>query len=116
MNVAGHSKCRTLPSMSQRKRNRTSQLTIHANIFAALGDETRLALTRRLAGGGAQSISSLAGKTTLTRQAVSKHLRVLEEAGVVTSLKAGRETKFALRRDGISSARGYLDTVAQQWD
>lgn len=102
--------------MSQRNRSRLDRQTIHANVFAALGDETRLALVARLCNGEAQSISALSEKSTLTRQAITKHLRVLEEAGVVSSLREGRETRFAFRPEGILSVRTYLDDVSRHWD
>ena len=54
--------------------------------------------------------------TRLTRQAVTKHLRVLEQAGVVRSLRRGRESLFSLRPESIAAARGYLDLVSAQWD
>lgn len=102
--------------MSQRHRNRPGRLTVHANIFAALGDETRLNLVGRLCHGGAQSITSLSEKSALTRQAITKHLRVLEEAGVVSSIRQGRETKFAFKPEAIASARTYLEDVSRYWD
>ena len=86
-----------------------------APIFAALGDRTRLALLARL-GGGAQSITSLSAGTSFTRQGVTKHLRVLERAGLVRALKQGRENRFEIAPDRIEEARAYLDRVSQQWD
>jgi DNA-binding transcriptional ArsR family regulator len=87
-----------------------------ASVFAALGDETRLALLAKLTNGEPQSISRLTSGTKLTRQAVTKHLRVLEELGVVFSVKAGRESRFALDPRPIVSAQAYLEHVSQQWD
>jgi len=86
-----------------------------ALIFAALGDQTRLALLTRL-GGGAQSITSLSAGTSFTRQGVTKHLRVLERAGLVRALRHGRESRFEIAPGRIEEARSYLDRVAQQWD
>lgn len=86
-----------------------------ALIFAALGDRTRLALLTRL-GGGAQSIASLSAGTRITRQGVTKHLRVLERAGLVRALKQGRESRFEIDGQRIEEARSYLDQVAGQWD
>jgi DNA-binding transcriptional ArsR family regulator len=85
-------------------------------VFAALGDETRLSVLARLAKGEPQSIARLTGGTRLTRQAVTKHLRVLEGAGVVRSLRVGRESRFTLEPKPIGDARAYLDLVSQQWD
>jgi DNA-binding transcriptional ArsR family regulator len=91
-------------------------LRARASIFAALGDETRLGLLARLTNGEPQSISRLTSGTRLTRQAVTKHLRVLEGAGVVHSVKTGRESRFALEPKTIIDAQTYLDQVSRQWD
>ena len=87
-----------------------------APVFAALGDRTRLALVMRLSGGETLSISRLAAATHLTRQAVTKHLRVLEDAGLLSSSRTGRENRYALRADRIAAARAFLDDVSAQWD
>ena len=87
-----------------------------APIFAALGDRTRLSLLMRLSDGKTRSITMLSADTSLTRQAVTKHLRVLEEAGLVASLKQGRESRFACRCEPLEVARAYLDRVGRQWD
>ena len=87
-----------------------------ARLFAALGDETRLAVLSRLATGQAQSISRLTEGSRLTRQAVTKHLRVLEEAGLLRRVKAGRESRFALDPAPLEDLRAYLDLVSRQWD
>ena len=84
-------------------------------VFAALGDETRLALIARLSKVEAQSIVQLSSGLSLTRQGVTKHLRVLEEAGLVSSIRVGRESQFALRPEPLDRARTYLDTVSRQW-
>ncbi len=85
-------------------------------IFAALGDATRLGLLARLSDGRARSITTLLGDSPLTRQAVTKHLRVLESAGLVRSLRRGRERRFAFSPERISEARAYLDDVGRQWE
>ena len=85
-------------------------------IFAALGDRTRLSLLSKLSDGQARSIASLSADTSLTRQAITKHLRVLENAGLVRSSRVGRESRFAFRPEPIMEARSYLDSVAAQWD
>jgi DNA-binding transcriptional ArsR family regulator len=88
-----------------------------ASVFAALGDPTRLGLVERLAeDGGQRSLSELAGGLPVTRQAVTRHLRVLETAGLVTSLRAGRETRFSLVPDRVDALRSYLETVDRRWD
>jgi DNA-binding transcriptional ArsR family regulator len=85
-------------------------------IFAALGDATRLSLLERLSGGQPLSISALSEGADMTRQAVTKHLRVLEEAGLVASSRVGRESRYAFRPGPVAEARAYLDEVARQWD
>ena len=97
-------------------RSAAAALRTRASVFAALGDETRLSVLSRLSGGEPQSISRLTAGTRLTRQAVTKHLRVLESAGVVRSQRAGRESLFKLEPRPIEAARDYLDQVARQWD
>jgi len=97
-------------------RARSSALKSRASVFAALGDETRLSVLARLADGKAQSISRLTAGTRLTRQGLTKHLRVLEGAGVVRSMRAGRESLFALKPGPIDDARAYLERVSRQWD
>jgi DNA-binding transcriptional ArsR family regulator len=99
-----------------RSRSGAAALKIRASVFAALGDETRLSVLVKLAKGRAQSISSLTAGTRLTRQGMTKHLRVLEGAGVVRSVRAGRESRFALEPKPIDDARVYLDRVSRQWD
>jgi DNA-binding transcriptional ArsR family regulator len=69
-----------------------------------------------LANGEAQSIARLTQGTRLTRQAVTKHLRVLEGAGIVRSVRVGRESQFALVPKPLDDVRRYLDHVSEQWD
>ena len=87
-----------------------------APLFAALGDRTRLALIAKLADGVPRSIASLAEDGTITRQAVTKHLRVLEGAGLVRASRSGRESRFAFRPAPLAEARAYLEGVSRQWD
>ena len=91
-------------------------LRTRASVFAALGDETRLGLLAKLTNGEPLSIARLTEGTKLTRQAVTKHLRVLEDVGVVHSVKAGRESRFVLDPKPIMSAQAYLEHVSRQWD
>lgn len=87
-----------------------------APVFAALGDMTRLELVSRLSDGQAHSIAQLSGGLRLTRQGVTKHLRVLEQAGIVNSVRVGRESQFTYVPDRIEQAQSYLETVSAQWD
>jgi DNA-binding transcriptional ArsR family regulator len=87
-----------------------------AAVFAALGDRTRLALLAQLSHGEARSIAALSADTRLTRQAVTKHLHVLERAGLVSNIRVGRESRFAYRPGPVADAKAYLDAVSEQWD
>lgn len=88
----------------------------HARAFAALGDETRLSLVARLSGGQQHSISQLTEGSRLTRQAITKHLRVLETAGIVHGARKGRESLFELDQKPIKEITRYLERVSEQWD
>lgn len=101
--------------MSPLQRNNRAVHNV-AEVFAALGDETRLTLVSRLGRGEALSIACLTAGTRLSRQALTKHLRVLEKAGVVRGLRVGREHLFALEPARIRGLRQYLDDVSRQWD
>jgi DNA-binding transcriptional ArsR family regulator len=87
-----------------------------APVFAALGDETRLSLVAKLCGGQSYSISQLTQCSKLTRQAITKHLRVLESVGIVHSARSGRESLFELDPQPIEAIKEYLDFVSEQWD
>lgn len=87
-----------------------------APLFAALGDPTRLRLVQRLSEGEAVSIAGLTEGSGMTRQAVTKHLRVLSEAGLVNSLRVGREHVWELDRYRIEAAKACLDDLSAQWD
>lgn len=87
-----------------------------APLFAALGDETRLALVARLCAGGPLSITSLAEGTDVTRQAITKHLDVLADAGLVRDVRRGRERIWEITPERLSVARRYLESIAEQWD
>jgi DNA-binding transcriptional ArsR family regulator len=86
-----------------------------AALFAALGDDTRLGLVTRLAA-GPQSLARLTETTRVTRQAVRKHLRVLERAGVVRSKRSGRESVWRLQAARLEEARRHLARIAARWD
>jgi DNA-binding transcriptional ArsR family regulator len=87
-----------------------------AAIFAALGDETRLLLIAKLCGGQPHSISELTVGSKLTRQAITKHLRVLQRAGIVHGVRAGREQRFEFDPEPMQEIKQYLDIVSEQWD
>lgn len=85
-------------------------------MFAALGDQTRLGLVLRLCEGGPMSIARLASDFDITRQAVTKHLRVMEEAGIVRHEQHGRESIWELEQKRLADVRSYLDAISAQWD
>lgn len=87
-----------------------------APVFAALGDETRLRVVARLCEQGPLSITRLAEGSRVTRQAVTKHLRVLADAGLVTGARDGRETVWTLEPRGLAEARRLLDVISREWD
>jgi DNA-binding transcriptional ArsR family regulator len=87
-----------------------------APVFAALGDETRLRLVIRLSREGPLSISRLAAGSSVTRQAVSKHLKVLAGAGIASGSKRGREQVWELQSRPLLTVREYLDDLSAQWD
>ena len=87
-----------------------------AAVFAALGDETRLSLLARLCDGQRYSIAELTEGTKLTRQAVTKHLRVLERVRIVHGTRAGRESLFAFDPRPVIEMKEYLELVSKQWD
>jgi len=88
----------------------------HAPVFAALGDKTRLSLVAKLCRGRPYSISQLTEGSKLTRQAITKHLRVLESAGIVHSVRTGRESLFEFDPEPMGEIKEYLDLVSEQWD
>jgi DNA-binding transcriptional ArsR family regulator len=85
-------------------------------LFAALGDETRLRIVERLVAGGPLSIAQITTGEHVTRQAITKHLLVLESAGLVKGSRRGRERLWQLDAQQLEAARRYLDHVSKQWD
>ena len=94
----------------------TAKGRARAPLFAALADETRLSLVAKLCGGERYSISQLTEGSRLTRQAITKHLRLLERVGIVHSVRTGRESRFEFDPEPIEEMKKYLDFVSQQWD
>jgi DNA-binding transcriptional ArsR family regulator len=94
--------------------SRTSRSS--AAVFAALGDETRLSLVAKLSKGQPHSIAQLTEGSKLTRQAITKHLRVLEGVGIVHGVRAGRESLFEFDPKPIGEIKDYLERVSEQWD
>lgn len=94
----------------------SSGLTSSASVFRALGDRTRLHLVVRLCGGEPLSITQLASGSQVTRQAITKHLHVLEDAGLVQGFRQGREQLWELNPRQLVEARRHLELISQQWD
>lgn len=92
------------------------KLDSYAGAFAALGDRTRLALVVELSFGQRRSIASLTERTSLTRQAVTKHLNVLKGVGIVHSIRVGRENLYELDQQPFMSMEEYLQFVSSKWD
>jgi DNA-binding transcriptional ArsR family regulator len=87
-----------------------------APVFAALGDSTRLALVQQLSSAGPQSIKQLTANTDVTRQAVTKHLLALHEAGLVRDSREGRERIWEIEPRRLLVASRYLEEVSRRWD
>jgi DNA-binding transcriptional ArsR family regulator len=87
-----------------------------APVFAALGDETRLAIVVRLCRSGPQSIAQLTEDAKVTRQAVTKHLDLLAQAGLVRSARDGREKLWSVRTPRLTEAQKWLDQISRDWD
>src|SRR5271163_2036646 len=87
-----------------------------ASLFAALGDEIRLRLVSRLCDDGPMSITRLTAGFPVTRQAITKHLHVMEDAGLVRGTRRGRESVWQLDQRRLGDARHYLALISKQWD
>src|SRR5512133_1417946 len=102
--------------LHKRRSNRAAKRRSDAPVFAALGDETRLSLVTKLSSGQPHSISQLTEGSRLTRQAITKHLRVLERAGIVHGVRRGRESLFKFDPEPVQEVKEYLDLISAQWD
>jgi DNA-binding transcriptional ArsR family regulator len=92
------------------------KLRDRAAVFAALGQVTRLSLVTKLARGHPCSISQLAAGSRLSRQAITRHLHVLENVGLVHSTHSGREEIFELDTRPFKNIEEYLEFVSKEWD
>lgn len=102
--------------MSRSRSAVARKLTDAAPVFAALGDETRLHLVARMCAEGPLSIARLSEGTTVTRQAITKHLHALADAGVARGTRHGRERIWELETKRLEIARRSLDQISDQWD
>jgi len=87
-----------------------------AQLFAALGDETRLGLVARLCANGPLSITELSAGSGVTRQGITKHLRVMERSGLARSNRRGRESVWEVDLRRMEEAQRYLREISTQWD
>jgi DNA-binding transcriptional ArsR family regulator len=97
-------------------RNIAASMRKGAPVFAALGDETRLRILTKLSAAGPLSITQITEGEDVTRQAITKHLAVLAEAGLVRDLRRGRERRWELELAPLDQVRSCLDLVSQRWD
>src|SRR3979490_2150045 len=103
--------------MSRKRRtSMAAKQHLHAPVFAALGDDTRLSLVAKLCRGQPYSISQLTEGSKLSRQAITKHLRVLEGVRIVRCVRTGRESLFEFHPEPIEEIKRYLNLVSEQWD
>jgi DNA-binding transcriptional ArsR family regulator len=86
------------------------------DLFFALGDRTRLSVVRKLGASAALSATALCDGAEVTRQAIVKHLKVLEGAGLVTHERRGREVLYALETQRLNEAQNFLAAVSEGWD
>lgn len=84
-------------------------------MFAALADETRWSILTAL-GEGDASASALAGRLPVSRQAIAKHLAVLQEVGLVEPVRVGREVRFRVVGAELSATAARLDAIGREWD
>jgi DNA-binding transcriptional ArsR family regulator len=102
--------------MSRGRDTTAAKLTETAPVFAALGDPTRLELVGRLCREGPLSIMRLSDGAEVTRQAITKHLFALADAGLVRDRRRGRERVWELEPQRLEDARRCLDRISAQWD
>jgi len=100
----------------RRKDARAALLTQTAPVFAALGDPVRLAIVSRLCADGPLPTIRLKRGTRVTRQAVTKHLRVLEHVRLVRSDRVGRDRLWQIEAQQLAELRKYLEQISARWD
>lgn len=85
-------------------------------IFAALGEPTRHQIVERLALRGPQTLGKLVHGLSVTRQAATRHLHVLRDAGIVRIQKSGREQRCELELAKVQQAHAWLQSLEKDWD
>jgi len=121
--VRGRAKAALGGARGGTRRRASGSAPTFATTFAALGDKTRLRLVEHLGGrggrtggDGAMSITKLTAEFKVSRQAITKHLHVMEGAGLVRNTRRGRESVWQLERRRLAEARHYLGLISKQWD
>lgn len=94
----------------------TARAAVDAPLFGALGDPNRLRIVVRLCDSGPSSTTQLTQAIPVTRQAASKHLLLLESAGLVTSSRRGRERVWTVQTEPLARAGDYLAQLSRRWD
>jgi len=85
-------------------------------VFFALADPTRREVIRRLSQDGPVTVSDLARRLPVTRQAVAKHLAALDEAGLISAEQEGRRRRYQLTPGPLADAMGWMAEVGAEWD
>ncbi len=85
-------------------------------VLAALADPTRRQLLDLLVTAREASASTLAGRLPVSRQAVVKHLQILEAAGLAEGSRAGREVLYTARRDALDASARWLTSLSAAWE
>jgi DNA-binding transcriptional ArsR family regulator len=106
----------SIPSESSSHDSNAESLRNSVQVFAALGDRTRLDLVARLSAAGPLSITRLTAGADVTRQAITKHLNILAGAGLVRDIRVGRERLWEVETLQLEVARRCLDRISGQWD
>jgi DNA-binding transcriptional ArsR family regulator len=106
----------SIPSDSSSSHSNAESLHNSVQVFAALGDKTRLDLVARLSAAGPLSITRLTAGADVTRQAITKHLNILAGAGLVRDIRVGRERLWEVETRQLEEARRCLDRISGQWD
>jgi DNA-binding transcriptional ArsR family regulator len=106
----------TLGSAVREESNPVAQLPNAATVFAALGDPVRLSIIVRLCGVGPLPTIQLKHGTRLSRQAITKHLRILEEVGLVRSDRVGRDRSWRIEEGQLAKTGAYLEQISAQWE
>lgn len=106
----------SIPSDRSSSDPNAESLRNSVQVFAALGDRTRLELVARLSATGPLSITRLTAGADVTRQAITKHLNILAGAGLVRDIRVGRERLWEVETRQLEEARRCLDRISGQWD